>query len=154
MDAGARCYTKTTASLGVNNLSRGVGGWCAPKSLAGGITPQGPGIFAGALALSLHQITPDFLHPLNLPADCLVAYDPDSVSEAQAENDSESSSGRELNEVHPSPSDFQDVIHNSSMRIAYTDLVPMTRLFSTWLPISEGGQRHLANFIQGWDIPP
>ena len=39
------------------------------------------------------------------------------------------------------------------MKVPYRDLVPMTRLFSTYLPISEGDERHLTNFIQGWDIP-
>ena len=39
------------------------------------------------------------------------------------------------------------------MRVAYRDLVPISRLFSTWLPISERNQRHLANFIQKQDIP-
>ena len=53
----------------------------------------------------------------------------------------------------PPPSNFQDVSHNPSMRVAYRDLVPMTRLFSIQLPISEGDQRHLANFLHGWDIP-
>ena len=38
------------------------------------------------------------------------------------------------------------------MRVAYRDQVPMTRLLSTWLPISEGDPRCHANFIQGQDI--
>ena len=42
--------------------------------------------------------------------------------------------------------------HNCTMRVAYRDLVPIARLFSTQLPISEGHWRHLANFIQGSNI--
>ena len=38
------------------------------------------------------------------------------------------------------------------MWVAIRDLVPMTRLFSTQFPISEGDQRCLANYIQRWDI--
>ena len=117
----------------------------------GGRTPQSPRTLIGALAPSPHQTSLDLLHPLNLLADCLVACDLDSVSKADAGSDSGSSSGRELNEFHPPPSDFQDVSHDPSMRIAYRNLVPMTRLFSTWLLISKGDQRHLANFIPGQD---
>ena len=39
----------------------------------GGITPQGPQTFLGALALLPHQVTLDFLHPLHLQADCFMA---------------------------------------------------------------------------------
>ena len=101
-----------------------------------------------------HWITTAFLHPLALPANCFIASDLDSASEAEAGSDSKGSSGRELNEVHPPPSDFQDVRCIPPMRVAYRDLVPMTRLFSTQLPISEGDYMHLPNFIQGKDIPP
>ena len=104
-----------------------------------GVTPRVPGPLLG---LWNHQITHNFLHPLNLLADCLIAGDLDSVSEAEAGSDSDGNSERELNEVHPPSSDFLDVSHNHSMRVAYRDLVPMTRLFSTQLPISEGDQRH------------
>ena len=41
-----------------------------PGTSTGGITPQGPRIM-GAPVLPPCQITPDFLHPLALPADCL-----------------------------------------------------------------------------------
>ena len=123
-----------------------------PGTSTGGVTPQCPRTFMGVLAPSPHQITLDFLQPLNLPADCLMACDPDSVPEAEAGSHSGSSCRREFNEVHPPPSDCQDVSHNPLMRIAYRDLVPMTRLFSTCLPISEGDHRYLTNFIQGWDI--
>ena len=64
-----------------------------------------------------------------------------------------SGSEREFNGVHSPPSSFQDMSCNPSMRVAYRDLVPMTRLFSTQLPIFKGDQRCLTNFIQGWVIP-
>ena len=93
------------------------------------------------------------MHLLDLPADCLIASDMDSASKTEKRSDFESGFERELNEVHPPPSDFQDVSCNPSMRLTYRDLVPMTRFFSTWLPISEGDQRHHTDFIQRCDIP-
>ena len=83
------------------------------------------------------------MHPLELPANCLIASGMDSTSKAEAGSNFESGSERELNEDHLPPSDLQDVRNNPSMSVTYRDLVPMTRLFSSWLPISEGDQRHL-----------
>ena len=103
-----------------------------------GVTSKGPRTFVGAPAPPPCQITLDFLHPLNLLANCLIACDLDSASEADAGRDSGSSSERKLNEVHPPPSDFQDMNHNPSMMVSYRDLVPMTTLFSTCLPIYKG----------------
>ena len=48
-----------------------------------GLTLQGPRTFMGALAPPPCWITPDFLHPLNLLTDCLVACDLDSASEVE-----------------------------------------------------------------------
>ena len=145
-------------AAGVPNLDATIITGEAPNSSEGpgtstsGVAPQGLRTFVGALAPPPHQITSDFVDPLNLPANCLMARDLDQASEVEAGSNSRSSSEKELNEVHPPPSDFQDVNHNSSIRVAYRDLVPMTRLFSTWLPISEGNQMHLPDFIQGCDI--
>ena len=66
---------------------------------------------------------------------------------------SSNSSGREPTEVCPPPSDFQDISDNPSLRVKYRDLAPMTRLFTSHLPISEVDQKCLADFIQGWNIP-
>ena len=118
----------------------------------GRITPQGPRTFMVALAPPPCWITLDFLHPLNLLANCFMACDLDSTSKTEAGSDSGCSSERELNDVCCPPSNSQDVSCNPSMRIAYRDLVPMTRLFSTRLLISEGDWRHLINFISGQDI--
>ena len=51
-----------------------------PGTSAGGITSQGPWTFMGTLAPAPYQITMDFLHLLNLLADCLIACDLDSSS--------------------------------------------------------------------------
>ena len=40
-----------------------------------------------------------------------------------------------------------------SLHVSYKDLVPMTQLFKTWLPISRIDWRHLTIFFQGHDIP-
>ena len=117
-----------------------------------GVTPKGPRTFIGAPAPPPCQITLDFLYPLDLPANCPIVAEMDSASQAEVGNNSESGSQREFNKLHPPPSDFQDTSHNPSMRVPYRDLVPTISLFSTWLSISEGDQRHLTNFIQGWDI--
>ena len=124
-----------------------------PGTFTGAVTPQGSRTFIGALAPPPHWITSDFLHPLSLPAYCLIAGDLVSVSEVEVGSDSENSFEREPNEVHPPPSNFQDVNHKSLMRVAYRDPVPMTRLFSSQLPISEGDQRHLTDLFQGQNIP-
>ena len=44
---------------------------------------------------------------------------------------------RELNEVHPPPSDIQGMTCNASIGVSYRDLVPMSRLFATQVPMSE-----------------
>ena len=107
----------------------------------------------GAQAPLPQQITLDFLHSLNLPADCLLAFDLDSATEAEAGSGSGMSSEKELIEVCPPPSDFQDVSHTPLMRIAYRDLIPKIRLFSSWLPISKGDQRHLVDLFKGGTSP-
>ena len=91
--------------------------------------------------------------PLALPADCLTASDWDSASDTKMESDSSNGSGREPGKTYPPPSDFQDVSQKPSLRVVYSDLVPVTRFFPTQLFISEGDQRCLTEFIQGWDIP-
>ena len=116
--------------------------------------PNRPRTFEEAPTPPPHEITVDFLHSLDLPAICLIADDMDSASEAKAVSNLESGFERELIKVCPHPCDFQDISCNSSMRVGYRDLVPMTRLLSTWLPISETDQRHLINSIQGWEHPP
>ena len=57
-----------------------------PGTYTGGITPPSPQTFIGDLAFPSCQITPDFQHPLNLPANCLVACDQDSTYEAEADS--------------------------------------------------------------------
>ena len=106
----------------------------------------------GTLAPLPCQITPNFLHPLALPATCLAVRNSDSLYKAEVGSDSKSRPEREPNVVCPLPSNFQDMSHNPSLRVAYRHLVPMARLFSTWLLISDGDQRCLTNFIQGKDI--
>ena len=54
---------ETTIIPGVTTSSSG-----EPGTTTGGITPQGPRTCIGALAPPPCQITPDFLHPLALPA--------------------------------------------------------------------------------------
>ena len=68
-----------------------------------GGTPQGPRTFVGASVPPPHQITPDFLHPLDLPANCLVVSDTDSASIAEAGSDSKNGSERECNDICPPP---------------------------------------------------
>ena len=55
----------------------------------------------GALAPPPQQITLDFLHPMNLLANWLVACDLDSASEAEEGSSSGKNLDRELNEVCP-----------------------------------------------------
>ena len=55
-----------------------------PGTSTGGITPQGSRAI-GALAPPPHQITPDFLHPLALPDDCIKASDWTSTSKTETE---------------------------------------------------------------------
>ena len=118
-----------------------------------GVTHRSQELHGGSGTTTLLDY-PRLSAPLGLPADCLIASDLDSASEAEVERDFQSSSERELNEVHPPSSYFQDMTHNPSMRVAYRDLVPMTRLFSTQLPICEGDWRCLTNFVQGEGHPP
>ena len=118
----------------------------------GGITPQSPRII-GTLAPPSWQITPDFLQPLTLPAKCLLASNLDSASDTEMESGSYHGSSMVPGEVCPPPSHYQDVSQNPSLRVRYWDLIPMTKLFTSWLPITEVEQRSLANFIQEWDIP-
>ena len=94
-----------------------------------GVTPK-------VLGLAPHQITTDFLHPLALPAKCLSASDEDLTSGTEAESSSSKSSGSEPDEISFPPSDFQDMSQNPMLHVTYKDLVPMTRLFQLWLPIS------------------
>ena len=67
-----------------------------PRTPTGRITPQGSRTFVGASAPPPCQITPDFLQPLNLLADCLMACDLDSASKAEAGSDSGRTLEREL----------------------------------------------------------
>ena len=67
---------------------------------AGGIAPQGPRII-GTPALPSCQITPDFLHPLTLPAKCLLASDWDLVSDTKKESGFSNGSEMEPGEVCP-----------------------------------------------------
>ena len=116
-----------------------------------GVTPQSPGAHVGIFAP--HQITTNFLHPLAFPAECFSVSDEDLTSGTESESDSSKSSRNELGKVCTPPSDFQDVSRNPSLCVTYKDLVPMTRLFSTWLPISRVDWWHHTDFIQGQDIP-
>ena len=86
--------------------------------------PPGSQDLCGGFSTTTSPDPSDFLHPLHLPADCLIAGDLDSASKAEVESNSKSGSERELNKACPPPSDFQDVSHNPSMRVAYRDLVP------------------------------
>ena len=117
-----------------------------------GVTPQGPG-FLKALPPPSHQITPEFLHSLALPADCLSDSDQDSLSNTETGSGSPNNSNRELSEVHPPSSDFQGVSQNPSLRVMYRNMVPVTKLFTSCLHITEVDRKHLANFIQEQDIP-
>ena len=50
----------------------------------------------------------------------------------------------------PCTLDFQDVSHNPSNWDSLWDLVPMTRLISTWLPISNGDQSKGSHQFYSW----
>ena len=100
----------------------------------------------GVLAPPSHQITLYFLHPLDLPADCLAACEMDSASKAKVGSDSVSSSERELNDVYSLPSGFQGMSHYPSMRVPNRHLVPMTRLFSTSF-LSPRGIRGISSIL-------
>ena len=54
-----------------------------PGTFTGGNSPGSQDLHVGILAPSPHQITPDLLHPMDLPADCLIAGDMDSGSKAE-----------------------------------------------------------------------
>ena len=84
-----------------------ISSWEEPGTSTEGITPQGPRICIGAPTLLSCWITPDFLHPLALPANCLPASDWDSASNTKTESDSSNSSGREPSNVHPHPQIFR-----------------------------------------------
>ena len=89
--------------------------------------PQSSGSHVGALAPLC--ITPKFLHPLALPAECLSATDRDLTLETKGESGTSENSRSGSNEVCPPPSDFQGASQNSTLWITYNNLVPMTRLF-------------------------
>ena len=68
---------------------------------------QGSGSQVGALAPCC--ITPDFLHPLVLPAKFLSATDEDLMLETEEESSSSDISKSGSNQVWPPPSEFQDM---------------------------------------------
>ena len=61
--------------------------------------PQSPRIHVGTLAP--HCITPEFLHALALPAECISAMDEDSKSETEGVSGSSESSESGFHEVFP-----------------------------------------------------
>ena len=89
--------------------------------------PQSLGTYVGTPAP--HWITPNFVHPLALPADCFPARDEDSTLGSEVESGSSESSRSGPGEVCPSPTDFKDMSQSPSLCVTYKALVPMTRLF-------------------------
>ena len=115
-----------------------------------GVTPLGPGTHIGTLALTglpLTFCTPSFSQ-LHASKPVMRTW---CLGLRQRVIPPKTPEGR-LIRLNP-PSDFQDMSHNPLLHVNYKDLVPITRLFQMQLPISRRDQRHLANFIQGWDIP-
>ena len=113
-----------------------------------GVIPQGSKTFVGALAPPPHQITPRLSAPPESAGWLPHGLCPGLSIQSRGGDDSGSSSERELNDVCP-----QDMSHNALMRVVYRDLVPMTRLFSTWLPISEGNWRVSLILFKGGTSP-
>ena len=107
-----------------------------PGTSTGDITPQGCSIIGG-LALSFHQITPDLLHSLALPVNHLLASDWDSACDTKTESNSFNGSGRETGEICSHPQMSSGCEPDLSLRVAYRGLVPMTKLFTSQLPIAE-----------------
>ena len=89
------------------------------------------------LALPLCWITPNFLHPWFFLA---TASAWSSASDIEMESNSFNCCGREPGEVTLTLR-FSEHEPEPSLRVAYRDLVLMTKLFTTQLPISEGDQR-------------
>ena len=73
----------------------------SPLGEPGKTTPQSSGNQVGTLA-SCH-ITPQFLYPLALPAECLSVTDEDSTLETEGEGGSSESSESGSDEVFPLP---------------------------------------------------